>query len=36
VLFEKYLTGDHWPSSYLDLLEQLQALYPAKKKRRAK
>jgi len=34
-LFEKYLEGDHWPSSYLKLLEQLQALYPAKKKRRA-
>lgn len=36
LLFEKYLDGDHWPSSYLDLLEQLQALYPAKKKRRVK
>ena len=34
LLFEKYLDGDRWPSSYLDLLEQLQALYPAKKKRR--
>jgi hypothetical protein len=33
-LFEKYLVGDHWPSSYIELLEQLQALYPAKKKRR--
>ncbi len=35
-LFEKYLDGDRWPSSYIELLEQLQALYPAKKKRRAK
>jgi len=34
-LFEKYLDGDHWPRCYIDLLEQLQALYPAKKKRRA-
>lgn len=34
VLFEKYLAGDRWPSCDVDLLEQLQALYPAKKKRR--
>lgn len=31
-LFEKYKKGDHWPEVYLELLEQLKALYPAKKK----
>ena len=31
-LFEKYKQGDHWPAVYLELLEQLKALYPAKKK----
>lgn len=31
-LFEKYVEGDHWPQVYVDLLEQLQALYPCKKK----
>ena len=33
-IFEKYLDGDHWPRVYVDLLEQLRALYPSKKKRR--
>jgi biotin operon repressor len=32
VLFEKHKQGDHWPPVYLELLEQLRALYPAKKK----
>ena len=32
VLFDKYKKGDHWPPVYLELLEQLKALYPAKKK----
>lgn len=32
VLFEKHRQGDHWPPVYLELLEQLRALYPAKKK----
>jgi len=31
-LFEKYKSGDQWPPVYLELLEQLRALYPAKKK----
>lgn len=31
-IFEKHRTGDHWPPIYLELLEQLKALYPAKKK----
>ena len=31
-LYSKYLNGDHWPEVYVDLLEQLKALYPAKKK----
>lgn len=31
-LYNKYLNGDHWPEVYVDLLEQLKALYPAKKK----
>lgn len=31
-LFEKHKRGDHWPPVYLELLEQLKALYPAKKK----
>ena len=31
-LFQKYLDGDNWPRAYLDLLEQLRALYPSKKK----
>jgi hypothetical protein len=33
-IFEKHLDGDHWPRVYVDLLEQLRALYPAKKKQR--
>ena len=32
VLFEEHKQGDHWPPVYLELLEQLRALYPAKKK----
>ena len=31
-LFEKYKEGDHWPQVYIELLEQLKVLYPAKKK----
>lgn len=31
-LFEKYKSGDHWPAVYVELLEQLKALYPVKKK----
>ena len=31
-LFEKYKHGDSWPPVYLELLQQLKALYPAKKK----
>ncbi len=31
-LFEKYKEGEHWPAVYVELLEQLRALYPAKKK----
>jgi biotin operon repressor len=32
-LYEKYKTGDKWPKIYIELLEQLKALYPSKKKR---
>jgi DNA-binding CsgD family transcriptional regulator len=31
-LYKKYLKGDHWPEVYVELLDQLKALYPAKKK----
>lgn len=31
-LFEKYKQGEHWPAVYLELLQQLKVLYPAKKK----
>ena len=31
-LFTKYKNGDKWPEVYVELLEQLKALYPAKKK----
>lgn len=31
-LFEKYKQGDRWPQVYVELLEQLRTLYPAKKK----
>ena len=31
-IFEKYKTGDKWPKNYVELLEQLKTLYPAKKK----
>ena len=30
-LFQEYLDGDHWPRVYVDLLEQLRALYPSKR-----
>lgn len=30
-LFQKYLKGNNWPHVYVDLLEQLPALYPSKK-----
>ena len=32
-LYERYKQGDHWPECYVELLEQLKALYPSKKKR---
>lgn len=32
VLFEKHKEGDRWPASYVELLAQLKALYPSKKK----
>jgi len=32
-LYDKHKQADHWPKVYLELLEQLQALYPSKKKR---
>jgi hypothetical protein len=32
-LFESHKSGNDWPSSYLELLEQLKVLYPTKKKR---
>lgn len=35
-LFEKYVKGSRWPGVYVDLLEQLQALYPSKKNRGVK
>lgn len=31
-LFEKHKDGDRWPKVYVELIEQLQTLYPAKKK----
>lgn len=31
-LYEKHKQGEHWPKVYIELLEQLQALYPSKKK----
>ena len=31
-IYSKYLRGDHWPTIYTELLDQLKALYPAKKK----
>ena len=31
-LYEKHKKGDHWPKVYQELLEQLKALYPSKKK----
>ena len=32
ILFKKYKPGENWPASYQELLEQLKALYPSKKK----
>lgn len=32
-LYNKYKTEDHWPKVYVELLEQLKALYPSKKKK---
>ena len=32
VLFNKNKQGDQWPSIYLELMDQLQVLYPSKKK----
>lgn len=31
-LYERYKQGDKWPRSYIELVEQLRVLYPAKKK----
>ncbi len=31
-LFEKYKKGDKWPAVYIELIEQLSAFYPSKKK----
>lgn len=31
-LYEKHKNGDQWPAVYVELLDQLKALYPAKKK----
>jgi Mn-dependent DtxR family transcriptional regulator len=31
-LYEKHKKGEHWPKVYVELLEQLKALYPSKKK----
>lgn len=31
-LYEAHKEGDHWPAVYVELLNQLKALYPAKKK----
>lgn len=31
-LYEKHKKGDQWPAVYVELLDQLKALYPAKKK----
>lgn len=31
-LYKRYKRGDHWPEVYVELLEQLKALYPSKKK----
>jgi len=31
-LFEKYKQGDKWPKIYVELVDQLSTLYPAKKK----
>ncbi len=33
VLFNKYKQGDHWPTVYIELMDQLQMMYPAKKKK---
>ena len=33
-LFNKYKQGDHWPVVYIELMAQLQVMYPSKKKKR--
>ena len=33
VLFTKYKQGDHWPTVYIELMDQLQVMYPSKKKK---
>ena len=33
-LFNKYKQGDHWPVVYIELMDQLQVMYPSKKKKR--
>ena len=32
VIYEKHKKGDNWPQVYVELLDQLKTLYPAKKK----
>ena len=32
-LFNKYKQGEHWPAVYIELMDQLQVMYPSKKKR---
>jgi hypothetical protein len=31
-IYERHKEGDKWPRIYVELLEQLKALYPSKKK----
>ena len=30
-IYRDSFCGDHWPAVYIDLLEQLKAMYPAEK-----
>lgn len=32
VVFKKHKQGDHWPAIYMELIDQLQVMYPSKKK----
>ncbi len=32
-LFKKHKQGDHWPAVYIELMDQLQVMYPSKKKK---